>query len=231
VSAAAAVFLAMAAFSWMYVRNLSEQLPDPESRAGKEVQPKLLSQAAPQLPQPAASAEKKPPVLSKPSKEKPLQKKIPSLKKVRKKRIGATLFPGIFPAIPFAGKPSEKLTAKLEVSNPLSDTLAQTAQAEEHLPNLFNKAEDSAGLASASEIESIEFHPASDSQAKLLQSEITNRKKGLRAILSGQSRLDFSSLPTVDEAKGLLISGIGRLIGLKNPYPETEQEKNESSEL
>ena len=234
-SAAAVVFMALAGFSWMYVQNLSKQVPEAASLAVEKTQPILLSQAAPVLPhQPAAAAEKKSSAAaSKPEKPKPGLKKQPPVKKGRRKRIGATLFPGIFPAPLFASAASEKENTSSPAAQPEPDTLMQIALVNtgEQTPDILKKTDEQPEL--ASEIESIEFRPAGFELTKeeFRVEEKAGIKKSLRALLSGEARLDLSALPSVDEAKGLLFSGIGRLIGLKNEEPETEIEKNESSEL
>ena len=226
-SAAASVILVLAAFSWMYVRNLSEQLPEAASLAGKKTQPVLLSQAAPVLPQqPAATAEKKSAPLLKQEKAKPALRKQPPVKKGRKKRIGATLFPGIFPAPLFAEE------RDLLVDTALALVTLPQAAAEEKAASSNDVPEESA-IAYANEVESVEYHPEipAENPLELINEKPVKKNMSVQSVLAGVRQINFSKLPSIEEAKGLLFSGIGRLVGL-NREPETDHaEQNSNSEL
>lgn len=225
-SAAAALFLSIVGFSWHYLRNLEPVLVKNIPVQTLQQQPSLISQVTPKTPEVKISPkEPKAREPSKLKKEKPAEKQ-PSRSRSRKKRIGATLFPGIFPTPLFAEERQQLVdTALALVSLPQAATEEKAASS--------NDVPEESAIAYANEVESVEYHPEkpSESPADLLQEKSVKQHRSILSVLAGARQIDFSKLPSIEEAKGLLFSGIGRLVGL-NREPEIDHaEQNSNSEL
>lgn len=231
-SVAASVAVLLTALSWIFFQSFRLQTGSSGLISEKAHAPAFLSRALPSAREgKSAGPEKKSAPGSLSEKGKPARKKSPSVKKSRKKRIGATLFPGIFPAPLFAvDRPSPP--PSMEPKNDcLGDSMHPHFAAAQPLQQPAALAQQTEP--DASEIESIEFRPSKQEPgiSPASASEKTGRKKVLAALFSKSPRLDLSGLPSVDDAKALLITGIGRFIGLSPGQEEMESENNESSEL
>lgn len=154
----------------------------------------------------------------------------------RKKRLGATLFPGIFtpmlitsqvafekPVVKdenLAAESSENFSASKIVNSDSALALVPV----EKIGQEFNSNE-------ANQIASIEFFPGpyEKKSEETREGSIIIPENKFRKILNKVTHLDVTGLPTVEEAKGLLFAGIGRLIGLDSQGETTVKQNTESN--
>jgi hypothetical protein len=221
-SAAAALFLSISGFAWHYFQNLEPVLVENSPVQTLQQKPSLISQVTPKAPEVKISPkESKTPEPSKIQKEKPAEKQ-PSRSRSRKKRIGATLFPGIFPTPLFTESKPQPEPIIIENCNggPPAPEPSELAQ-EESKSNHDN------------EVVAVEFHPEKpaleEEPIQVIQEPV--KKKGLFSFINKARQLDLSAVPSVEEAKGLLVSGIARLVGLNDEEAENQTKENTESEL
>ena len=223
-SAAAALFLSIFGFAWHYFRSLEPVLVKNSPVQTVQKQPSLISQVTPKAPEVKISPkELKTPEPSKVQKEKPAEKQ-PSRSRSRKKRIGGTLFPGIFPTPLFTESKPQPEAIIVENCNggppdPEPSELVQT--------------DSKADYNNGNEVVAVEFHPekppVNEEAIEVIQEPV--KKKGLFSFLAKARQLDLSAVPSVEEAKGLLVSGIARLVGLNQEEAENQTKENTESEL
>ena len=163
-------------------------------------------------------------------------KKTKSKNRQRKKRLGATLFPGIFtPRLITSQVAFEKpvvndenpLAASLE--NLGADKVVNSDSALALVP--VENANQELNSNDANQIASIEYYPGpyENKSEEIKEASTTIPENKFRKILKKVRHLDVTDLPTVEEAKGLLFAGIGRLIGLDNQADTTEKQNTESN--
>jgi hypothetical protein len=223
-SAAAALFLSIVGFSWHYLRNLEPVLVKNSPVQTLQQQPSLISQVTRKTPEVKISPkEPKAREPSKLKKEKTAEKQ-PSRSRSRKKRIGATLFPGIFPAPLFA-------ESNLHPEQTIIENCAGGPPEPEHAALV--QEELKADYDHGNEVVAVEFHPEKpplqEEPIQAIQEPV--KKKGLFSFIARARQLDLSTVPSVEEAKGLLVSGIARLVGLNHEEAENQTNENTESEL
>ena len=154
----------------------------------------------------------------------------------RKKRLGATLFPGIFtPTLITSQVAFEKPVVKDE--NPAAESF------ENFSASKIANSDSALALVSvektvqefipneANQIASIEFYPGpyENKSEEIIEGSPAFQENKFRKILNKVTKLDVTGLPTVEEAKGLLFAGIGRLMGFNNQAETTENSNTESN--
>jgi len=154
----------------------------------------------------------------------------------RKKRLGATLFPGIFTPMLITSqvafeKPvvkDENLAAEsfenFSASKIVNSDSALALVSVEKTVQEFSPNE-------ANQIASIEFYPGpyENKSEEINEGSPEIQENKFRKILNKVTKLDVTGLPTVEEAKGLLFAGIGRLMGFDNQAETTENSNTESN--
>ena len=155
--------------------------------------------------------------------------------KQRKKRLGATLFPGIFTPrlitsqVAFEKQKKSENPAAASLEN-LSADKALNSDSALALDPVENANQES-NSNDANQIASIEYFPGpyENKSEEIKEGSTTIPENKFRKILNKVRHLDVTDLPTVEEAKGLLFAGIGRLIGLDNQADTTEKQNTESN--
>lgn len=221
-----AASLLFAAFGFWYFSNPNPVQPDTVAMLTEAENAELiLPEYAATIPAEEIQIKNQPKVKVKfPEVRKPIIKN-----KQRKKRLGATLFPGIFTPrlitsqVAFEKqKKSENLpTASAEN---LSTSKAVNSDSALALVPVEN-ANQELNSNDANQIASIEYYPGpyENKSEEIKEGSITIPENKFRKILNKVRSLDVTDLPTVEEAKGLLFAGIGRLIGLDNQADTTEK--------
>jgi len=223
-SAAAALFLSIFGFAWHYFQNLEPILVKNNPVQTTQQRPSLISQVTPKAPEVKISPkEPKAPEPSKVQKEKPAEKQ-PSRSRSRKKRIGATLFPGIFPTPLFTESKPQPEPIIIENCN---------GGPPDPEPSELVRADSKADYDKGNEVVAVEFHPekppVNEEPIQVIQEPV--KKKGLFSFLARARQLDLSTVPSVEEAKELLFSGIARLVGLNHEETENQTKENTESKL
>lgn len=154
----------------------------------------------------------------------------------RKKRLGATLFPGIFtPTLITSQVAFEKPVVKDEnlaaesFENFSASKIANSDSALALIP--VEKTVQEFSPNEANQIASIEFYPGpyENKSEEIIEGSPAFQENKFRKILNKVTKLDVTGLPTVEEAKGLLFAGIGRLMGFDNQAETTENSNTESN--
>ncbi len=162
-----------------------------------------------------------------------------SKNKKRKKRIGATLFPGIFTPRLITSQVAfeKKVEPVVKDENPLAASdenfSANKVMNSDSALSLvsFENANQELNSNDANQIASIEFFPGpyEKKSEETKEGSIIIPENKFRKILNKVTHLDVTGLPTVEEAKGLLFAGIGRLIGLDSQAETTVKQNTESN--
>ena len=159
--------------------------------------------------------------------------------KQRKKRLGATLFPGIFTPRLITSQVAfeKKMEPVTEDENPLAESAEymsadQAVNSDSALALVpLENANQEFTSNDANQIASIEYFPGpyENKSEEIKEGSTTIPENKFRKILNKVRHLDVTDLPTVEEAKGLLFAGIGRLIGFDNQAETTEKQNTESN--